>query len=48
MVPSKKLRQYMYNYLEIMMTISSIMLIRSHDADNLAKRDELWEYRAKL
>lgn len=44
MVPSKKLRQYMYNYLEIMMTISSIMLIRSHDADNLAKRDELWEY----
>ena len=41
MVPSKKLRQYMYNYLEIMMTISSIMLIRSHDADNLAKRDEL-------
>ena len=44
MIPSKKLRQYMYNYLEIMMTISSIMLIRSHDATNLVKRDELWEY----
>lgn len=43
-IGSKKLRQYMYNYLEIMMTISSIMLIRSHDATNLVKRDELWEY----
>jgi len=44
MVPSKKLRRYMYNYLEIMMCISSIMLIRSHEAANLEKRDELWEY----
>ena len=44
LVSSKKLRQYMYNYLEIMMCISSIMLIRSHDAANLEKRDELWEY----
>ncbi len=44
MVTSKKLRHYMYNYLEIMMCISSIMLIRSHDAANLEKRDELWEY----
>lgn len=44
MITSKKLRQYMYNYLEIMMCVSSIMLIRSHDANNLVKRDELWEY----
>lgn len=44
MVTSKKLRHYMYNYLEIMMCISSIMLIRSHEAANLKKRDELWEY----
>lgn len=44
MIPSKKLRQYMYNYLEIMMCVSSIMLIRSHEANNLIKRDELWEY----
>ena len=44
LVSSKKLRQYMYNYLEIMMCISSIMLIRSHEAANLEKRDELWEY----
>ena len=44
MVANKKLRQYMYNYLEIMMTISSIMLIRSHEEENLKKREELWEY----
>ena len=44
MIPSKKLRQYMYNYLEIMMCVSSIMLIRSHEEENLKKRDELWEY----
>lgn len=44
MVKSKKLRKYMYNYLEIMMVVSSIMLIRSHEAANLEKRDELWEY----
>ncbi len=44
LVKNKKLRHYMYNYLEIMMTISSIMLIRSHDEANLQKREELWEY----
>ncbi|MBR5319808.1 MAG: glycosyltransferase family 2 protein [Peptococcaceae bacterium] len=44
MVPNKKLRQYMYNYLEIMMVISSIMLILSHEEENLKKREELWEY----
>lgn len=44
LVRSKKLRKYMYNYLEIMMVVSSIMLIRSHEAANLEKRDELWEY----
>ena len=44
LVKSKKLRKYMYNYLEIMMVVSSIMLIRSHEAANLEKRDELWEY----
>ncbi|MBO4948002.1 MAG: glycosyltransferase, partial [Peptococcaceae bacterium] len=30
-VPNKKLRQYMYNYLEIITCISSIMSILSHD-----------------
>ena len=44
MVTSKKLRQYMYNYLEIMMCVSSIMLILSKEEENLKKKDELWEY----
>ena len=43
-VPNKKLRNYMYNYLEIITTISSIMAILSKDETNLAKRDELWQY----
>ena len=44
MVKNKKLRQYMYNYLEVMMAVSSIMLILSNEEENLVKRDELWEY----
>ncbi len=43
-VPNKKLRQYMYNYLEIITCISSIMSILSKEEANLAKRDELWRY----
>ncbi len=43
-VPNKKLRQYMYNYLEIITCISSIMAILSKEDANLAKRDELWRY----
>lgn len=41
-IPSKKLRKYMYNYLEIITAISSIMAIRSHEQENLDKRDALW------
>lgn len=43
-VENKKLRRYMYSYLSIMMTVSSIMLIRSHTEENLKKKKELWEY----
>lgn len=42
-----QLRHYMKNYLEIMMTVSSIMLIRSGTAENLEKKKELWEYLKK-
>lgn len=38
------LRQYMTKYLSIMMTVSSIVLIRSHCEENLVKKDELWDY----
>ena len=43
-VNSKKLRQYMINYLAIMMTVSSILCIRSKSKENLEKKKELWEY----
>ncbi len=43
-IPNKKLRHYMTNYLEIMMTISSILAIRSGTEENMAKKKELWQY----
>lgn len=46
-ISSKKLRHYMIQYLEIMMTISSIMLIRSGTEENLEKKKELWKYLKK-
>ena len=44
---SKKLKNYMINYLAIMMTVSSILLIRSKKQENLAKKKELWTYLKK-
>ena len=46
-IPSKKLRSYMVNYLAIMMTVSSILLIRSKKKENLEKKRELWQYLKK-
>lgn len=43
-IQNKKLRGYMINYLAIMMTVSSIIAIRSKDPVNLEKKKELWEY----
>jgi len=43
-IPNKRLRAYMMNYLAIMMTVSSIIAIRSKNEENLAKKKELWEY----
>ena len=43
-ITNKKLRQYMINYLAIMMTVSSILLIRSKKEENLEKKKELWQY----
>lgn len=43
-ITNKKLRSYMVNYLAIMMTVSSILCIRSKDAENLEKKKELWHY----
>lgn len=43
----KKLKTYMVNYLDIIMTVSSIMLIRSGTEENFQKKQELWQYLKK-
>ena len=39
-----KVRKYMVNYLDIITTVSSVLLIRSEQEDNLEKKKELWQY----
>lgn len=46
-VTNKRLRQYMTNYMAIMMTVSSILAIRSKNLDDLDKKQELWLYLKK-
>ena len=40
----KKRHQYMRNYLEIIMTVSSILCIRSGTEEHLEVKKELWQY----
>lgn len=42
-----KLRHYMVRYLEIMMTISSILAIKSGTDENMEKKKELWQHLRK-
>ncbi|MCC8163391.1 MAG: glycosyltransferase family 2 protein [Lachnospiraceae bacterium] len=46
-IRNKKLRNYMVSYLSIMMTVSSIMLIRSGTQESLVKKKDLWQYLKK-
>ena len=46
-ISNRKLRLYMINYLAIMMTVSSIILIRSKTEENIEKKRELWRYLKK-
>jgi glycosyltransferase involved in cell wall biosynthesis len=39
-----KVRRYMVNYLDIITTVSSVLLIRSGLDENLEKKKELWKY----
>lgn len=41
---NKRLYQYMKNYLEIIMTASSALLIRADTEEHLEKKKELWNY----
>ncbi len=45
-IPNRKLKNYMTSYLEIMMVVSSIMLIRADTEEALEKKEELWKYLA--
>jgi len=41
---NKNLRKYMMNMLSMILTVSSIILIRSQSKENLEKKKELWNY----
>lgn len=43
-IRNKRMYQYMRNYLEIIMTVSSVLLIRSDTGENLEKKKALWQY----
>jgi len=43
-ITDHKLRKYLFNYLEIITVVSTIMLIRSGTKENLMKKRELWSY----
>jgi glycosyltransferase involved in cell wall biosynthesis len=43
-IQDKRLREYMYQYLEIITVISSVLLLRSGTKENLEKKKELWAY----
>ncbi len=43
-IQNRRLRRYMFNYLEIITVISTVMLIRSGTEENLLKKRELWRY----
>ncbi len=44
LLKNKRLYQYMRNYLEIIMTVSSALLIRSNTEEHLEAKKELWGY----
>ncbi len=43
-ITNRRLRNYMFNYLEIITVISTVMCIRSGTDENLEKKRELWSY----
>lgn len=43
-VGNSKLQQYLFHFLEIVTLVSSILLIRSNNNENLKKMNELWNY----
>ncbi|MBQ3601820.1 MAG: glycosyltransferase family 2 protein [Lachnospiraceae bacterium] len=46
-VKCKQLRKYMVKYLVMMMTVSSVFLVKLNTEESIAKREELWNYLKK-
>lgn len=46
-IKNRKLKNYMIKYLTMMMTVSSVFLIKENTEESLAKKKELWEYLEK-
>ena len=46
-IENKHQRKYMRNYLEIVTTVSSVLLTKSGTPENLQKKTELWEFLKK-
>lgn len=44
MAKHKPLQEYMYNYLEIIVTISSVLAMVSNTPEHIKMKDELWDY----
>lgn len=43
-IENEKLRKYMTKYLTMMMTVSTVFLVKANTEESLRKRDELWDY----
>lgn len=43
-IKNKKLRNYMVKYLIMMLTVSTVFLVKEGSKESLEKRDELWNY----
>ena len=43
-IKSKKLQSYMVKYLSMMMTVSSVFLIKEGSEESLQKKEDLWNY----
>lgn len=43
-IECKKLRKYMIKYLVMMMTVSTVLLLKENTEESLNKKEELWDY----
>lgn len=43
-IESKKLRKYMIKYLVMMMTVSTVLLLKDNTEQSMNKKEELWKY----